>query len=78
MAHKIRPARMAALYVEWGDVIVTGPGAPNQGVIGTVIRAESRDGWRIITLRRRNGDVEEMQPVAEERPVWVNVPSGTA
>lgn len=78
MARNYRPARMAAMLVEWGDVIVTGPSVQPTRQVGTVVAVHTEEGWRHITIRKPNGERETMRPVAEERPVWVNVPGGSA
>jgi hypothetical protein len=73
MASKIRPARMAAMNVQWGDVVIEAPG----------------DGGRVIgvervrfTVRTRTGQIQWPQPprqaVREEASVWVHVPAGSA
>lgn len=83
MAIKIRPARMAAMYVQWGDTIVQAP-SDGGAVIGTVIevRGAVNDGFRFVVRGPRNSRVvwppENRQPVAAEGPVWVNVPAGSA
>lgn len=82
MGSKIRPARLAAMYVQWGDVIME---APSDGgrVIGTVIGVNGSvsDGYRFV-VRTRAGQVEWPQhprkPIAAPRPVWVHVPAGSA
>lgn len=75
---QIRPARLAALYVGWGDVLVT---APSDGarVIGTVLRENKTTHAEVsFTYRAPDGQVKETQPIAPEKPVWVHVPAGTA
>lgn len=83
MASKIRPARMAADDVEEGDVIVH-PRSDGGGVIGTVVRREgsSWDGFRFV-VQTPNGSHTSWPPhrrqaIAGNRPVWVNVPAGSA
>jgi hypothetical protein len=82
MASRTRYARMAAMYVEWGDVIVQ---APSDGgkVIGTVVKARTAsDGFMSWLVRDPRGGVVEWprdsKTVAPERSVWVSVPYGTA
>lgn len=81
MANKIRPARMAAMIVQWGDVIIE---APSDGgrVIGTVIGVERAQERVRFTVRTRAGQVQWPQhprkAVREEASVWVHVPAGSA
>jgi hypothetical protein len=83
MASKIRPARMAAMHVQWGDVIVQAP-SDGGAVIGTVIEVQGaiNDGFRFVIRGPRNSRVvwppESRQPVAAARSVWVHVPAGSA
>lgn len=76
MSGKVRPGRLAAFLVQWGDVLVTAP--PEARVIGTVLASRSDDQRRTFTVRAPGGGVLETRPVAEERPVWVHVPGGSA
>jgi hypothetical protein len=81
MASKIRPARMAAMNVQWGDVVIE---APSDGgrVIGTVIGVERAQERVRFTVRTRTGQIQWPQPprqaVREEASVWVHVPAGSA
>jgi hypothetical protein len=77
-----RPARMAASYVQWGDIIME---APSDGgrVIGTVmgVEGEPSAGYR-FTVRTRTGSTvwpkHPKRPIMPERSVWVHVPAGRA
>ena len=76
MASVIRPARIAALYVEPGDFLVTAPA--DSRIIGMVVEpvpgvnADIRQ-WRI---RTPSGEVTTTRAYAAHRPVWVHVPTG--
>lgn len=80
MESKIRPARMAAMYVERGDILVTAPAECQ--VIGTVLtaRGEGMDG-RSFLIRTPSGAVTEWPEtrsgtVPFGRPMWVHVERG--
>lgn len=76
MARKIRPARMAAVYVESGDVLVSAPA--DSKVIGTVLRVRSGATGVNFLVRTPGGSVVEYpdkgKTILPERPVWVHVP----
>ena len=76
-SRKIRAARLAAFLVQWGDVLVTEPA--DSRVIGTVLDNRSTsDNHQVFKVRTPRGEVIELDPVREERPVWVHVPAGSA
>jgi hypothetical protein len=78
MSSRVRPARLAAMYVAWGDVLVTTPSEGGR-VIGTVIDTRrTPDCTRIFRVRTPRGEAIETKPVLEEQDVWVHVPGGTA
>lgn len=76
MSRTIRPGRLSAFQVQWGDVLVTAP--PDGRVIGTVIGSKTKDQSCVFTVRTPAGGVIDTKPVAEERSVWVHVPGGSA
>lgn len=78
MSNRIHPARLAAMHVAWGDLLVTAPSDGGQ-VIGTVLEnVRTEQCTRIFRVRTPGGKVIETKPVVEERPVWVHAPGGTA
>ncbi len=77
--HQIRPARIAAAFIQPGDVIVTAPGdEPEVTVVGTVATpAQIIRGVAHFTVRAPSGSTWVMREAAE-RPVWIDVPRASA
>ncbi len=74
---KLRPARLAAMDAQWGDLLLT-QSSTGMRVVGTVLDSRTENCWCIFRVRTPGGEVIETKPVAEEKPVWVHVPAGTA
>lgn len=85
----IRPARVQAQHVDWGDMLVSSPIGENEPKdprwIGTVVaQIESPiDGdnpdreYRQWRIKRVDGQIVESKPVPADSYVWVHLPSSS-